>query len=657
MYLSRLRLWNFRKYSTDGEGPIESDNPGLTVIFKDGLNVLIGENDSGKSTIIDAIKHVLLTQSHEYLRFDEKDFYSNGEGRADKLKIECTFKGFEDKEASSFLEWIGFEDDGNYKLQVWLTAKRKDNRIITDVRAGLDDEGSQLDGNARDLLRVTYLKPLRDAEAELTPGYKSRFAQILRGDELFIKGKNDEGEIEEHVLEKYVNKANDWIKRYFEESELDEHDDLDIPEGTQGAKRIKDTITDFLEIFHEDGKSVNPSIEIAGSDLLDILKKLSLNLEENKSGLGSLNLLFIAAELVLLQSKEERGLKLALIEELEAHLHPQAQLRLIDYLQEEQDNRQFIVTTHSTTLGSKIDLKNLIICQDDEVYPMGSDFTDLDENDYGFLQRFLDATKANLFFAKGVIIVEGDAENLLIPAIAELIDRPLHKYGVSIVNVGSKALLRYAKIFIRKDQKSMDINVSVLTDLDIQHKLNDENSVIPKEEINFDEEKDRIRDKLKNTFNTDDEKVKVFNSPKWTLEFDIAEGKMFKYLNIATHIAQLINSRSYSDGEFKSLSLSDIKSQLRKATQNFEDWKSINEERSFIAYKLFEKFQNNSVSKAVTAQILAKILSGYKSIDNQDARIRKKNELSELVKSTSELKYLRDAILHVTKPMDDGNNG
>jgi len=656
MYLSKLRLWNFRKYSTHDGNSIESDNPGLTVNFKDGLNVLIGENDAGKSTIIDAIKHVLLTQSHEYLRFDEKDFYSDENNRTDKLKIECTFKGFEDKEAASFLEWIGFDKDGNYKLQVWLTAKRKDNRIITDVRAGLDDEGNQLDGNARDLLRVTYLKPLRDAEAELTPGYKSRFAQILRGDELFIKEKNEDGEIEEHVLEKYINKANDWITKYFEESEIDDHDDLNIPEDTKGAKRIKETITDFLKKFHEDGKSVDPSIEIAGSDLLDILKKLSLILEENKSGLGSLNLLFIAAELVLLQSKDEKGLKLALIEELEAHLHPQAQLRLIDYLQEEQNNRQFIITTHSTTLGSKIDLKNLIICQEDEVYPMGSDFTRLDESDYGFLQRFLDATKANLFFARGVIIVEGDAENLLVPSIAELIDRPLHKHGVSIVNVGSKALLRYAKIFIRNDQKSMNINVSVLTDLDIQHKLNGENSVIPKEEINFDEEKDRIKNKLRKTFNTDDEKVKVFTSPKWTLEYDLAEGKMFKYLNIATHIAQLINNRSYSDGEFKSLSLSDIKSQIKKATQNFEDWKSINEERSFIAYKLFEKFQNNSVSKAVTAQILANILSGYKSIDNQDVRMRKKSELSELVKSAPELKYLRDAILHVTKPMDDGNN-
>lgn len=51
-------------------------------------------------------------------------------------------------------------------------------------------------------------------------------------------------------------------------------------------------------------------------------------------GLGELNLLFIAAELLLLKHDETGGLKLALIEELEAHLHPQAQLRFLEFLSE-----------------------------------------------------------------------------------------------------------------------------------------------------------------------------------------------------------------------------------------------------------------------------------------------------------------------------------
>ena len=68
------------------------------------------------------------------------------------------------------------------------------------------------------------------------------------------------------------------------------------------------------------------------------------------------------------------------------------------------------MTTHSPNLASKVKLDNLIICRGDKAFPMGSDFTELEKGDYLFLERFLDVTKANLFFAQGVILVEGDAE-------------------------------------------------------------------------------------------------------------------------------------------------------------------------------------------------------------------------------------------------------
>ena len=98
----------------------------------------------------------------------------------------------------------------------------------------------------------------------------------------------------------------------------------------------------------------------------------------------------------------------------------------------------------------------------------GEGKTKLAKGDYKFLQRFLDSTKANLFFAKGVIMVEGDAESILVPTIANMIGMPLHEYGVSIVNVGSTAFLRYANIFMRKDENKFNIPVAVITDLDVR---------------------------------------------------------------------------------------------------------------------------------------------------------------------------------------------
>lgn len=164
-------------------------------------------------------------------------------------------------------------------------------------------------------------------------------------------------------------------------------------------------------------------------------------------GLGTLNRLYIATELLNLHRGNWDGVKLALIEELEAHLHPQAQMRVIEKLEqicEAGNDVQFILTTHSPNLASKLKLGDLILCQGNKAYPMGSDYTELEERNYVFLEKFLDVTKANLFFARGVI------------------------FGVSIVNVGGVQFLHYSKIFQRKnDGDEIDVPVSIVTDCDV----------------------------------------------------------------------------------------------------------------------------------------------------------------------------------------------
>lgn len=691
MYLHTLKLWNFRKYGIKGES-FESAEPGLEVQFNKGVNVLVGENDSGKTTIIDAIRYILRTQSLEYIQIDEKDFYQNiNTGiRTNELKIECTFKGFTDPEAGHFLEWLGFESvaEGkhDYILKVWLYARNKDNSIYQYVRAGIDSEGSYLEGEARELLRVVYLKPLRDALSEMTHGNKSRLAQILKSHSVFKKEKDADGIEQKHELEISYKKLKEEIDIFFN------------PDQDNKGSKITNSINDLLgKNFLLEKDPRRAGINLTGSELIDILRQLDLILEDNKSGLGSLNLLVIAAELLLF-NEAKNGLKLTLIEELEAHLHPQYQLRLIDFINKKEEFGQFILTTHSTTLASKIKLENLIVCKDKMVYPMGHAYTQLEESDYKFLERFLDATKANLFFAKGVIIVEGDAENLLVPTIAKLIDRPLHRYGVSIVNVGSTAFKRYVKIFLRKDALDFDMPVSIISDLDVRSLEFYTEENIPeitliqplnihqfegitvdvdfKNMPNFFESKtdfenyisayktvkrfppNNIQTKLITTFESigktklttgiieslrtkrrtskesewKGNKIKIFLPEKWTLEYDIACSSLYKQIDQAILVANIEKSNPLqliNEDTFKETNV-EIESKYKEIELTAQ-----------ITYDIFRPLSKGNISKASTAQYLAEILEN----ENKEGL-----KITKIFNSDPYLKYLCDAIYHVTEP-------
>ena len=277
MYLSELRLWNFRKYGTTSDGS-DNEKPGLCLQLEPGLNVLIGENDSGKTAIIDAIRYTLGTQSGEWIQYEETDFHGHGDSRASSFKIECVFRDFTHAEAGPFLEWLGFEEVNGkkeYFLHLRLTAQRKPDRIVPDLRAGPDDIGTPMDGEARTRLRVTYLKPLRDPENELTAGQRSRFAQILRAHPHLQKTVVD-GVPQQHELEKHIAEANKKIREHFK------------PDGDSNASTLLRTLNEYLASFFVEGDNRSACIKIAGSELVDILKRLELSLEDNRAGLGTM---------------------------------------------------------------------------------------------------------------------------------------------------------------------------------------------------------------------------------------------------------------------------------------------------------------------------------------------------------------------------------
>lgn len=581
MIVSELKIYNFRRFkSVDGI-------PGLKIAFHKGLNALIGENDSGKTAVIDALKLVLLTQSNEYIKPVDEDFYKPTDGDAcEEFKIDCTISEFTDNEAKNFIEYLTFKKNGDkveYMLELHYRAWKEGHKIYQELRVGNIDDGISIDGKARELLKAVYLRPLRDAEREMSSGRGSRISQILLNHPIFKDKK-------EHAVVEIFRNANKQIEGYFT-------DDTD-------GKRILQAIQNNLESFNDKGQASDAELKASDIQLKAILESLSLSAPEINPGLGELNLLFIAAELLLLKDDTDGGLKLALIEELEAHLHPQAQLRLISYLQNEynENDVQIIISTHSPILASKINLKNLILMKNGMGYDLTEGMTGLQKGDYLFLQRFLDSTKANLFFAKGIIMVEGDAENILIPVLADILGYPLEKYGISIVNVGSTAFLRYSGIMMRKDETDIGIPVSVITDCDIRPYDIDPTT---KGRV-FNEKKDestqakKVKDK-KYTKGS----VHGFTSPRWTLEYCIAMSCLSKDFHKAVHYGKKIMNAQ----ECISLTDRKIDEANEKVEEEAKQWNGLSQaETAYNIYGLMLNDEGKSSLKAIVAQCLASIL-------------------------------------------------
>lgn len=583
MYISNLKLWNFRKY---GSLTFDIASPDLTVSFNKGMNILIGENDSGKSAIIDAIKLVLKTHAYEWIKVEESDFFSIGNQISETLRIEIEFSGITNQEAAHFTEWCGtadekvVDDDNEQifrrpKLFLIYQVQIKDGKIIpTDVRAGMDGHGNTLTAEAKEYLKCTYLKALRDADSELTAKKNSRLSQILKEHKEF-KIRQTNGL---HEFEELFDVTSHTIREKFKE------------EGLGYNINIKKVVDDFVSAFI--GNSSKSSFDLGPTKINNILEKISLGIvDSNNLGLGTMNRLFMAAELLHLKKANWNGLKLCMIEELEAHLHPQAQLKIINRLKEE-PGIQYILTTHSPNITSQASLKDIIICKNNNVYPLGEDFTKLDKDNYKYLKRFLDVTKSNLFFSKGNIIVEGWSEEILLPALAKKINIDLTKNEISIINVASTAYLHFAKIFLREDGQKMNVPISIVTDLDNRP---NENGVF----TNLDEECEKVKTKqenlaiLKTGLNETDITLEI--AREWTLEWCL-------YKSCLSDIFKNAVSEVHSGtDEFK-----------KDSNNNFK----VGFEEKFIK-KLLKKDGNSPIDKVAVASVLAEYLENDKTISKE----------------------------------------
>ena len=635
MYLSSLRIKNFRCF----------DGNEHSITFKKGLNVLVGENDSGKSAIMDAIKLVLGTTDMNWYRVEREDFYK--EDTTLEIEIVCKFEDLNDDEKGAFLECLSYEDEAKRIPSLYLywrckyLSSFKPPRPVANLSTGVDGNNAAPSVEARELLRTTYLRALRDSYSEMQAGKHSRLAQIMQhvsavdsGDDVYVDG-ND---IHNLSIAGIADLSNTLLSNH------------------SALEQINSEMTAILQQkMLLKGDSVKTRLEVAGANAnkikkqMALLEKLDLAVDKDASdmsgraGLGTSNIMSMACELLLHKEaiKENRSCFL-LIEEPEAHIHAQRQLKLIQSLETEAEtgSRQTIITTHAPLLASVVKLSNIVIVKSGEAFSLAEEHTKLEKDDYLYLEKYLDATKANLFFAKNVIIVEGPGEALLLPTLSKLLGYSFTDYGTSLVDVRSTGLRRYARIFQREDEsKQLDIKVACVTDRDvmpncapqicIDDRYTEDSTTWPgKDKRAWRAEADFSADELAQHVKeiedkANGQKVKTFVADHWTLEYDLAyiglQDEEMKDVLIETliKVSYVEKNRVTKKGEFVT--------KLNALT-------SLEEKASYF----YSFFTTKKASKADFAQELAVALEK-----------KYMNKVAELQKVLP--KYLVSAIVYATK--------
>jgi putative ATP-dependent endonuclease of OLD family len=549
MYLSQIHISNFRIFSN------------FNLLLSPNLNLIVGENNSGKTSLVDAIRYALDTNSSEWIQIRESDF-RRGES---KFSIQLKFEDIRARQARVFVEHLTHapKENGTSResvLYLTLTAELTDqitrgrHFIRTELRSGQKGNGPLVEREVRNYLSATYLRPLRDAEAELTAARGSRLSQILHASKGLKESENIQALLETLIQ---ANKA-------ILQNRAIEYSLSQISSQLNQLNFAHSPFQPTIEIMG--GTDIAKLSEIERKQMCRaILEKLQLLIDEEDrhQGLGYSNLLFMATELLLLE-QEQDDFPLLLIEEPEAHLHPQLQMKFLQAIREDfgrtgKPSLQSILTTHSPNLASKAPLASIVIMARGTAFPLKPGETELAPDDYTFLEKFLDVTKSNLFFARGVLIVEGDGENILLPTISEILGTPFESYGVSVVNVGNTAFARYAKIFRRKAPATdgsvpwLPVRVVCVRDLDLWPRRAERQG--PQDEIGFKTaltpnaqgrggNESNWRDAYDaahfETYQDDLKKIAGQNvvvelSDAWTFEYCLASGALWKSVYEAIH--------------------------------------------------------------------------------------------------------------------------
>ena len=571
MYIKKVEIENFRIFGEKAE-----------IFFQKGLNMLIGENNSGKTAIIDAIRLVMSLGTYKRnLYMDESDFHINEYGvRSLNAKISLYFNDLNEEQKAEllYLSDVINPNSNNAEIHVNYTLylNNKGEYRVKEEVLGYNEQTIP-DKECLQKLTSIYMPALRNAEKDMQPSKYSQLSQLL------LKFANTK-EKKENLLKIVSNMNNSIIKditisemqdsinknlKSIEKEIINQKINISLAESSinvigatlklTNSKELKkicinkeekdrivseliadiEDVEKYINEIKEDTYIVNiKEMKDDGIDIKESLKdKTEINFFIKQNGLGYNNILSMATELSNSKQIETDDFVLMLLEEPEAHLHPQLLYLLNDFLQEN-NNMQIILTSHSPTLISRFKIDKLIILQQNENKINISNLSKIKfgKGEQEIIERYLDVTKSQMFFAKGIIFVEGITEALLINEFSKILKRDLDKYAVEIVNINGVDFEPFAKIFqIENNENLLSMKCSIITDDDRCTNPNNKELFVEKEKIEsytkiLEEDLIQISDKLnrgdisdraKKLLEYNKNNIKVVTAKK-TFEYELA---------------------------------------------------------------------------------------------------------------------------------------